>query len=56
MRCAVSVLLACAIATCSGIGHSYWAMVAAVVPLTAHLPAPAVDTLPNGLRQRYAEE
>jgi hypothetical protein len=35
MRCAVAVLLAGGTATAVGIGHPYWAMVAAVAPLSA---------------------
>ena len=35
-RLAVAVLLAGGFATAAGIGHSYWAMVAAVAPLTVH--------------------
>lgn len=33
LRCAVAVLISGGIATAGGIGHPYWAMVAAVVPL-----------------------
>jgi hypothetical protein len=36
IRCSAAVLVAGTIATASGIGHPYWAMVAAVVPLAAH--------------------
>jgi uncharacterized membrane protein YccC len=35
-RCAGAVLIAGVIASLAGIGHPYWAMVAAVVPLAAH--------------------
>lgn len=35
LRCAVAVLVAGALATGLGIGHPYWAMVAAVAPLSA---------------------
>jgi uncharacterized membrane protein YccC len=35
VRCAVAVLLAGGTATAVGIGHPYWAMVAAVAPLSA---------------------
>lgn len=35
LRAGVSVLIAGAIATAAGIGHPYWAMVSAVVPLAA---------------------
>jgi hypothetical protein len=35
VRCALACLIAGTIATASGIGHPYWAMVSAVVPLVA---------------------
>jgi hypothetical protein len=35
VRCALAVLLAGGVATAVGIGHPYWAMVAAVAPLSA---------------------
>lgn len=44
VRCVVGVLLSGAIATVLGIGHPYWAMVGAVVPLAAR------DLLPQLVR------
>lgn len=50
IRCGVAVLVAGVIATASSVGHPYWAMVAAVVPLSAFtLPGQVVRGLNRAL-------